>query len=81
MGCLNDAHSLFNTLGMNETVTCITRLFEFMYQDTVWDEGEKPPATDDEPPVTDDGSAAPNDRSSADTYATPSSRPTSAPTS
>lgn len=39
MSCLDNAHTYFNTLGMNETIACITRLFEFMYQGTAWDDG------------------------------------------
>ena len=39
MSCLDEANTYFNTLGMNETITCITQLFEFMYQGTAWDDG------------------------------------------
>ena len=39
MSCLDEAHTYFNTLGMNETIACITKLFEFIYQGTAWDEG------------------------------------------
>ena len=39
MSCLDSAHTTFNTLGMNESIACITRLFEFMYQGTSWDGG------------------------------------------
>ena len=39
MNCLNDADTYFNTLGMNETVACITKLFEYLFFDTAWDDG------------------------------------------
>ena len=39
MSCLDDAHTYFNTLGMNETIACITKLFEYMHQGTAWDDG------------------------------------------
>jgi hypothetical protein len=39
MDCLNDAHTYFNTLGMNETIACITQLFEYLYEGTAWDDG------------------------------------------
>ena len=38
-GCLKDAHTKFNTLGMNETIDCITKLFEYLYKGTAWDDG------------------------------------------
>ncbi len=38
-GVLEDAHTYFNTLGMNETIACITQLFEYFYTDTPWDSG------------------------------------------
>lgn len=39
MSCLDAADTYFNTLGMNETITCITKLLEFMYYGTAWDDG------------------------------------------
>ena len=39
MSCLGSAHTYFNTYGMNETIECITKLFEFMYNGTAWDDG------------------------------------------
>ena len=39
MSCLSDAHTYFNTLGMNETIACITKLLEYLYQGTAWDDG------------------------------------------
>ena len=39
MECLDNAHTYFNTLGMNESIDTITKLFEFIYADTPWDEG------------------------------------------
>ena len=39
MDCLNEAHTYFNTLGMNETIACITQLFEYLYEGTAWDDG------------------------------------------
>ncbi|MBP3884364.1 MAG: hypothetical protein J6D54_05440 [Olsenella sp.] len=39
MSCLEGANTYFNTLGMNETIECVTKLFEFMYQGTAWDDG------------------------------------------
>ena len=39
MDCLANADTYFNTLGMNETIATITRLLEYLYQDTPWDEG------------------------------------------
>ena len=39
MSCLSEAHTRFNTLGMNESIACITKLFEFMFQGTAWDAG------------------------------------------
>jgi len=39
MSCLSEANTYFNTLGMNETVTCITQLFEFLFAGTAWDDG------------------------------------------
>lgn len=38
-GTLENAHTYFNTLGMNETIACITQLFEYLYTDTPWDSG------------------------------------------
>ena len=39
MSCLENANTYFNTLGMNETIACITQLLEYLYQGTAWDEG------------------------------------------
>lgn len=39
MGCLAGADAYFNTLGMNETVACITQLLEYLYVGTAWDDG------------------------------------------
>lgn len=39
MECLQNADASFNTLGMNETIACITQLFEYLYQGKAWDEG------------------------------------------
>ena len=39
MGCLDGADTFFNTLGMNESIACITRLFEYVCQGTAWDDG------------------------------------------
>lgn len=39
MSCLDEAQTYFNTLGMNESVACITKLLEYLYQGTSWDEG------------------------------------------
>lgn len=39
MGCLDQAHTYFNTLGMNESIACITQLFEYVFQGTPWDGG------------------------------------------
>ncbi|MBQ9001032.1 MAG: hypothetical protein IJ087_04185, partial [Eggerthellaceae bacterium] len=39
MNDIENAHTLFNTLGMNETIECITKLFDFMYKGTAWDDG------------------------------------------
>ena len=39
MSCLDSAHTYFNTLGMNESIATITKLFEYLYQDTAWDSG------------------------------------------
>lgn len=39
MSCLQNADTSFNTLGMNETIACITQLFEHLYQGKAWDEG------------------------------------------
>ena len=39
MGKLDGRPDYFNTLGMNETIACITQLFEYFYQGTKWDDG------------------------------------------
>lgn len=39
MDCLADAHTYFNTMGMNESIATITQLFEYLYQGTAWDDG------------------------------------------
>ena len=39
MGCLGQADTYFNTLGMNEAIACITQLLEYLYQETAWDDG------------------------------------------
>ena len=39
MNDIENAHTLFNTLGMNETIECITQLFDFMYRGVTWDDG------------------------------------------
>ncbi|HAM16886.1 MAG TPA: hypothetical protein DCP91_13750, partial [Eggerthellaceae bacterium] len=39
MNDIENAHTLFNTLGMNETIECITQLFDYMYQGKAWDDG------------------------------------------
>ncbi len=39
MSCLSEADTYFNTLGMNETVTCITQLFEYLFAGAAWDDG------------------------------------------
>ena len=36
---LEKADTYFNTFGMNETIACITKLFEFFYNNTPWDRG------------------------------------------
>ena len=34
---LGSAHTKFNTLGMNETIDCITKLFDHVFRGTAWD--------------------------------------------
>lgn len=36
---LEKADGYFNTFGMNEAIACITKLFEFFYNNTPWDSG------------------------------------------
>ena len=35
---LDQANTKFNTLGMNETIDCITKLLDYMYRDIPWDD-------------------------------------------
>ena len=37
MADLDQAHTFFNTLGMNDAIACITKLLEYLYQGTPWD--------------------------------------------